>query len=211
MTQIVDAIVLLETLLVGAVDSAWMLPILFLVCVVDGFFPPVPSEVVLLTAAIVTWTANPPLLVIVFVVAAAGAWIGDNVAYAIGRRAGWRPLAWVVRGRSAAAVVAVEEQFRRRPESMVVAGRFVPVARVLINMAAGATRLSYGRFVGLSLIGASSWAMLTALLAVGIGSLVAGHPILGTAIAVAVALVGGVALDRFLTRRRSAALGSVGA
>lgn len=210
MPQIVDALALLETLLIGAVHSPWMLPTLFLVCVVDGFFPPVPSELVLLAAAIATWAADPALLTIVLAVAGLGAWIGDNVAYAIGRTVGLRPLSWMGRRRSSGATAAVEEQFRRRPESLIVAGRFVPVARILISLAAGATRLRYSRFLVLSLIGASAWALLSATLAVLIGSLVTGSPVLGTAIAVTVALAGGIAVDRILARRRRLHPRSVG-
>jgi membrane protein DedA with SNARE-associated domain len=203
---LLDLLANLDAFLIAAAASPWVLPVLLAVCLVDGFFPPVPSEVVLLTAAAVIWTTNPQMIVAVVATATIGAWIGDNIAYAIGRRVGLAPLPWMRRGRSAAVADGVRREFHRRPESILLTGRFVPVARVVINMAAGAARLPYRRFLVLSLASATAWACVSVVIAVLVGSFVTPDPLLATAIAATIALVAGVAVDRGLAWRRRSAL-----
>ena len=202
MHSLLDMLAGIDALLIGAVESPWMLAVLAVVCVIDGVFPPVPSEIVLLTAATVTWSTNPHLLVLVVTAAAFGAWIGDNIAYGLGRRMGLKPLPWMRRGGSATVLDRVSKEFHRRPDSIILTGRFVPVARILVNMTAGATRLPYRRFLLLSLASAWAWAIISAVIAVLIGAVVTSHPLLGTVIAVGVALAGGIIVDRVLARRR---------
>jgi membrane protein DedA with SNARE-associated domain len=183
-----------------------MLPVLIAVCIVDGFFPPVPSEVVLLTAAAVTWTTSPQLIVLVVGAATLGAWMGDNVAYAIGRRLGLAPLPWMRRGRWTPIIAGVRREMHERPESILLTGRFVPVARVVVNMAAGASRLPYRRFLVLSLASAAAWACVSVLIAVFVGTFITPQPLLATAIAVGIALTGGIIVDRTIAWRRRTAL-----
>lgn len=202
MDVIVDALAMLEAVLVEAVSSPWMLVVLFLVCVVDGVLPPIPSELVLLTAAAVTWTTDPSVVPIVVLVAVAGAWIGDNIAYAIGRSIGEGSLPWVRRGRTIATVDRVRDELHRRPESILLTGRFVPVVRILVNMLAGAARLPYRRYLVLSLIAAAAWVCLSTLVAILVGALVPSEPLLATVIAATVGVIAGVGVDRIRARRR---------
>lgn len=202
MPWIFDALAAADAFLVDAAASPWMLPVLALVCLIDAVFPPVPSEVVLLSAVAVTWVSQPQAIVVVVIAATLGAWAGDNLAYVLGRRLGMTPFPWLRGGRRAAAVERVRSEFHRRPESIILTGRFVPVARVLVNLTAGAARLPYRRFVVLSLASATAWASVSALLAVLVGALVTTQPLLGTTIAVAIALTGGVVVDRVLAWRR---------
>jgi membrane protein DedA with SNARE-associated domain len=203
---IFDVLSGIDAFLVDAVTSPWMLVVLFAVCVMDGFFPPMPSELLLITASTVTWTTQPQTMVLVVTAATMGAWVGDNVAYALGRRVGLTPLPWMRRGRSARVVEGVRREFHRRPESILLTGRFVPVARVVVNMTAGASRLPYRRFLLLSLASASAWACVSVTIAVLVGAFVTPEPLLATTIAVAIALAGGITVDRVIAWRRTAAL-----
>jgi membrane protein DedA with SNARE-associated domain len=193
---IFDALAALEAALVEAVSSPWMLLVLFLVCVVDGVLPPVPSELVLLTAATVTWTTDPSSIPLIILAATAGAWIGDNIAYTIGRSMGGGPLPWMRRGRSFTAAERVRRELHRRPESILLTGRFVPVVRVLVNILAGAARLRYRRYLVLSLIAAAAWVCLSTLVAIIVGALVTSDPLLATTITVAIAVIAGGVVDR---------------
>lgn len=94
-------------------------------------------------------------------------------------------------GKSARVVEGVRHEFHRRPESILLTGRFVPVARVAVNMTAGASRLPYRRFLLLSLASASAWACVSVTIAVLVGAFVTPEPLLATTIAVMIALVGG--------------------
>lgn len=205
MQPLLDFFASVDAFLVDAAGSAWMLPVLVAVCLIDGFFPPVPSEVVLLTAAAVTWTTSPQLIVVVVIAATVGAWIGDNVAYAIGRRMGLTPLPWMRRGRWTPIMDGVRRELHERPESILLTGRFVPVARVVVNMAAGAARLPYRRFVLLSLASAAAWACVSVLIAVLVGAFITPEPLLATTIAVTIALTGGIIVDRTIAWRRKSA------
>ena len=77
--------------------------VLFVLCLVDGFFPPVPSETALVAVAAVAATSGQPVLAMVLGAAALGAIAGDSIAYAIGRRVGLKRLRNARRPRIAAA------------------------------------------------------------------------------------------------------------
>ncbi|MFD0534182.1 DedA family protein [Actinomadura luteofluorescens] len=84
--------------LMGVVDTAvtspWFYLALFAVAFLDGFFPVVPSESMVITAGVYAASGRPELVPVVSL-AAAGAFLGDHVSYLVGRRAGGR----LVRGR----------------------------------------------------------------------------------------------------------------
>ena len=67
-------------------DSAWLLPIVLLLCVLDGVFPPVPSEATLVALGAVAAAEGEPHLLALIAVATVGGIIGDNLTYTIGTR-----------------------------------------------------------------------------------------------------------------------------
>lgn len=75
----------LEHWILALAASAWIYPALFGFATIDGFFPPVPSESVVITLAVSAHATGEPNLVLVLLVAALGAWTGDQIAFAIGR------------------------------------------------------------------------------------------------------------------------------
>lgn len=206
MDSLAQALTAVEELLTAAASTPWALLVLFLACVLDGFFPPVPSETVLVAVATLTWTSDPGAVVVVVLTATAGAWSGDNLAYLVGRRLGSAPMAWMRRPRFSRLTERVRNQLRLRPASIVVTGRFVPVARVLVSLAAGATPVPYRRkFLLLSLLGAGAWSCATVAIAVVAGSLVPGNALLATVCAVALGCAAGLLTDRVLAWRRAGA------
>ncbi|TDD59363.1 DedA family protein, partial [Actinomadura rubrisoli] len=74
-------------LLHTAVTSPWFYLALFAVAAIDGFFPVVPSESMVITGGVYAASGRPNLALVV-VLAALGAFIGDHVAYFIGRGSG---------------------------------------------------------------------------------------------------------------------------
>ena len=72
--------------LLTAVSSPWAYLVVFAIVVVDGFFPPVPSESIVVVAAAIGVSTGSPNPVVIVLLAAVGAAVGDNVAYWIGRR-----------------------------------------------------------------------------------------------------------------------------
>lgn len=179
-----------ETWAVGLAASPWVFVVLFVFVVVDAFFPPVPSEtLVIAVAAYAVSTGGPPLWAIV-ATAAAGAMLGDSVAYLLGRRLdirGWRLLR---AQRLQTAFDWAERSLAARPARFIVSARYVPVGRVAVNMTAGAIRIPVPRFLALAGLGGVTWAVYSTVIGIGSGVWLGDHPLL----AMAVGVVGGIAL-----------------
>jgi membrane protein DedA with SNARE-associated domain len=92
--------------------------------------------------------------------AAAGAILGDNLGYWLGRRAGWGLLlrGGQLLGRSPQQMESLRERFLRHAGKSVLLGRFVAVLRVLAGPMAGAVRMPYPRFLLFNMLGAVLWA-----------------------------------------------------
>lgn len=195
---------IINDIILQAASSPWLYLVMFATAVIDGFFPPIPSETVLVAAAAVaasTGETNVPLLI---AVAALGAMIGDNIAYAIGRSLGTTRFAWMRRPKVAAAFERAQRTLSRSGAPLILGARYIPVGRVAVNMSAGALGYAWRRFLPLSIIGGVTWAAYSA----GIG-LLAGHwledqPLLSAVFGVAFALVLGFVIDRVASaiRRR---------
>jgi len=105
------------------------------------------------------------------VVVAAGAILGDNVSYQLGRRLG-HP--WLVRygrrvGLDHARLERVDAFYDRHGWAAIVFGRFVGFLRALVPFVAGAAHMSYPRFVGYNAIAAALWAVATVLFGYFVG------------------------------------------
>ena len=200
-------------LILAAAASPWLLLVMFAVAIIDGFFPPVPSETVLVAAAAAAASTGGTNIFLLAGVAAVGAMIGDNIAYAIGRGLGTQRFGWMRRPRVAAAFDRAQRTLSRNGAPLILGARYIPVGRVAVNMSAGALGYSWRRFLPLSMIGGVTWAAYSA----GIG-LLAGHwledqPLLSVVIGVTFALVLGFVIDRVASavrRRRGVAASDAG-
>ncbi|ROP66875.1 DedA family protein [Curtobacterium sp. PhB115] len=173
--------------------------VLFALCFVDGFFPPVPSESALVAIAAVAATSGQPVLAGVLGAAALGAIAGDSVAYWIGRRIGLDRLARSRRPRIARAFAFAERQMQRRSASLILVGRYIPVGRVAVNMTAGATKLPYRRFLAISAIAGVAWSATSVGIALA-ASQVLHEPIVAAGVSVVVAAGLGLVVDRVVGR-----------
>lgn len=178
--------------------TPWAPLLILLFCFLDGFFPPVPSETVVvgaLTMAFATGTAAAPTAALILIAAGVGAAAGDSAAYAIGRRVGTQRWAWMRRPRVQSALGWAGERLAARPAIPLLVARYIPVGRVAVNMTAGATRLPYRRFLPLSLLAAVGWVGLSALIA-SVASAWLGHsPLLAAGVGVTLSIVLGLAID----------------
>jgi membrane protein DedA with SNARE-associated domain len=198
----------INELILQAAASPWLYLVMFATAVIDGFFPPIPSETVLVAAAAVAVSTGSTNVVLLCAVAAIGAMIGDNIAYAIGRSVGTTRFAWMRRPRVAATFGFAQRTLTRSAAPLILGARYIPVGRVAVNMSAGALGYPWRRFLPLSAVAGATWAVYSA----GIGML-AGHwledqPLLSAVFGVAVALIIGLIIDRtaaFRRRRRARA------
>lgn len=139
---------------------------LFLLLVLENLFPPIPSEVVLPLAGFLVGTGDFGFVGAVLS-STAGAVVGALILYALGRYGG-RPL--VLRyGKflrvDAAALDRAEGWFRRYGDAVVLGARIVPLARSIVSIPAGTSRMPIVRFTVLTTIGSAIWN--TALVGMG--------------------------------------------
>lgn len=108
----------------------------------------------------------------VILVVVAGAIIGDNIGYELGRHLS---RAWLLRygrrfGLKAKHVARAEDFFTRYGGRAVLLGRFVGFARVLVPFIAGASRMRYRHFLIYNAIGAALWGVAFTLLGYSLGA-----------------------------------------
>ncbi|UFU05713.1 DedA family protein [Ruania halotolerans] len=185
--------------------SPWVLLVLFAGCVIDGFFPPVPSESLVIALTSLAISHEAPSLWLIGMVAAVGAFIGDNIAYAIGTKVPIHRLRIFRSRRGRKTLAWAERALARRGAVFILAARYIPIGRVAVNMTAGAVGYPYRRFVVVAAIAAVAWAGYSILLGVSAGAALHDNPLLGVALGVALGVVMGFVVDgivRLFLRRR---------
>ncbi len=184
--------------IIGQAAALWVYPLLFAVCMLDGFFPPVPSETVLVTLSSLSGSTGRPYLWIVIVLAALGAIIGDNIAYAIGRKVGTERFRWMRRPKAEAAFAWARRGLDKRGAAVILTARYIPIGRIAVNMTAGATRYPRQKFVPLTILGGTTWALYSAFVGRFVGGWFESQPLFGAAVAICVAVVLGVGIDHLI-------------
>jgi len=197
---------IINELILQAATSPWLYAVMLAVAVIDGFFPPVPSETLLVAAVAVSISTGGANLPLICAAAAIGAILGDNIAYAIGRTVGVRRFAWMRRPRVAAAIARAQSALDLGGAPLIIGARYIPVGRVAVNMSAGALGYPRRRFVLLTVVAGVTWALYSAAIGLLAGHWLAGQPLLSAVLGVAVALALGVVIDRVSSavRRRRA-------
>lgn len=145
----------------------WFLGVIFIIALLDSVIPIVPSEttVIIGGVAVAVGEAPYPLLAVIGA-GAVGAFLGDNMAYAIGnhwsaafeRRAERKP-------KFAAKLIWARGQIKERGGLLLITARFIPGGRTALTLASGITRQPRGWFVGWIAIAATVWATYAAGLA----------------------------------------------
>lgn len=142
-----------------ALSLVFLLPALESSAFVGFFFP---GEIAVILGGVLASRGNFPMAVAA-TAAVAGAFLGDSVGYAIGRRYGRGMLQgsigrlpWI-RTRLDAELGKAESFLLRHGPWAVIIGRLTAALRVLVPGLAGIARMPYGRFVAANLIGAIAW------------------------------------------------------
>jgi membrane-associated protein len=138
--------------------------VVFAVTAVDAFFPLVPSETAVITAG--TLAASGDLLIFAIIpAAAAGAFVGDNVSYALGAGFGERAarkLFTTEKGRGR--LDRAQKLLYRHGAAIIVLARFVPGGRTATTFAAGTLDLTWRRFAVYDLIAATVWGVFAGMI-----------------------------------------------
>ncbi|MEW2359519.1 DedA family protein [Spirillospora sp. NPDC029432] len=171
-----------------AVTSPWFYVALFAVAVIDGFFPVVPSESMVITGGVYAATGEPDLALVI-VLAALGAFLGDHVSYLLGRGSGGRLLARVAPGtRRHAALEWARRTMDERGGLILVVARYVPGGRTAVTLTMGAVGYRLRSFTGFAALAAVSWAVYGATLGFVGGKAFEHDPIKGVALGIGLAL-----------------------
>jgi membrane protein DedA with SNARE-associated domain len=145
----------------------WFLGVIFVVALLDSVIPIVPSETTVIIGGVTVALGEAPYpLLAVIAVGAAGAFIGDNMAYSIGhhwsaafeRRAERKP-------KFHAKLTWARNQIKERGGLLLITARFIPGGRTALTLASGITRQPRGWFVGWVAVAATIWATYAAGLA----------------------------------------------
>ena len=177
---------------------------LLLACGTDVLLPLIPSETMVVAAGVVAADDGLALWLVVLA-AAAGAFLGDHVAYLLGRGVGDPAAERLLRGeRGRARLAWAERAIDRHGVALILAGRFVPGGRTLSTFAAGTLELPYRRFAPADAVAALLWGAYVALLGYLGGEAFEENVgwALAAALGVAAVVVGAIELWRRVQRRR---------
>ena len=192
-----DPVAVLESLVDVAVASGWIYALIVAIAALDAVFPVVPSEATVIAAAALAGAGE---LVFAFVLlsGAAGAVLGDNVAYLLGRAGQGRVVERLLRSpRWRERARRAEEKLKRRAGTIIVVSRFIPGGRTATMVSAGLAGLSWRRFVLFDVAAGAFWAGYASLIGLVGGKAFADEPLhglllaFGLAAALVLALEGG--------------------
>jgi membrane protein DedA with SNARE-associated domain len=189
-----------EEAVLSLTSSAWIYPSVGAVAVIDGIFPPVPSESVVIAAATTWEQSGKPTLGFIWIAAALGAWCGDQIAYTVGKAIPVRKVPGMRGPRGLAALDWAEHALEHRGTAFIIAARFIPVGRVAVNLTAGALRFPRRRFMIIDAVGAALWASSSIGLGVFAGSLLNDSLLLSIAIGVVGGVVFGYLIDLIMSK-----------
>ena len=173
------------------------LVLLFLLVAIESAGIPLPGETALITAAVLSrdhWGIE-----WVIVVAAAGAIVGDNVGYWLGRLGGRKLLNRfeLTRRYSERALPPAERFFKRHGGKTVFFARFIAFLRITAAWLAGISRMRWWQFLAWNALGGIVWATGIGLLAYWAGKAAADavqryglYAVVGLVVAGALAFVG---------------------
>jgi len=123
---------------------------------------PLPGEIILVSAALLSSQHSGINPVILGVCASLGAIVGDSIGYAIGRKGGRPLLAWLggkfPKHFSAGHIATAERSFQKWGMWAVFFGRFVALLRIFAGPLAGVLRMPYWKFLIANVLGGIIWA-----------------------------------------------------
>ena len=93
-------------------------------------------------------------------------------------------------------------ELRKRPASLVLVARFIPIGRVAVNLTAGVTHYHHVRFVGLTVLSATLWASYSVGIGMFFGQWFEDNHLLGAVIAIICAVGLGILVDLVINRFR---------
>ncbi len=153
--------------------------LVFLFMVIESSFLPFPSEVVVPPAAFIAVQRGDMNVVLIVLVATAGALVGALINYFLSMWLG-RPIVYAFANSSfghaclidQAKVEKAEKYFDEHGALSTFIGRLIPAVRQLISIPAGLSRMNLGVFCVFTALGAGVWNIILATLGYWLGKTV---------------------------------------
>jgi len=183
--------------------SPWALLGMAALVFADAFLVVIPGEAAVTAFGALAASHGTPPLAGVIVVAGAAAFAGDACCYLVGRTVGVERWAWMRGPRVRAALDWARARLERNAAVVLFTARFVPFARLAVNLAAGAARVNPVRYLGVAALAALAWAGYQAVIGAVVAAVVPGGPVVAVVVSIALGVGIGVGIDLMLARRET--------
>ncbi len=162
----------IESTILDLSMNAWFLALLFVIALLDSIVPIVPSEFSVIAGGVSagagTLIDGQPVLsiVLVIILGALGAYVGDSLAYWIGQRSDKALKNLFFRGeKGSERLFATGEQIRKRGGMLLITARFIPGGRTAMTFSCGLTGQPFLTwFTRWDLLATTLWASYAGLL-----------------------------------------------
>jgi membrane-associated protein len=125
----------------------------------DAVLPVLPSETAVIALGVVTAGSADPRIALLILLAAAGAFLGDNVCYLLGRRFGPAISKWVFSGEKGARRRGwAQRSLEHYGARIIIACRFIPGGRTAVTVTCGLVGYPHRRFMVVTACAGVIWA-----------------------------------------------------
>lgn len=187
-------------------DSVLSYLIAFLFPALDAVLPVLPSETAIVALGVATAGSFEPRLVLLVVLAACGASVGDNLCYMIGRLFGpWVDGRFFSSERGCRRRKWAQKTLERFGARLIIICRFIPGGRTVVTFTCGAVGYPWRRFLPLTVLSGVIWATYAFVIGRIGGTTFATKPWLGLLVALGLAFVVSLSVEfvrRIVIRRR---------
>lgn len=180
---------------IDVLSTPWSLAVMSLLVIGDAFLVVIPGELAVTALGAIAVSEGAPPLWAVIACAGLAAACGDALCYLIGRTVGTERWRWMRGARVRAALGWARRRLDQGTATVLFTARFVPFARLAINLAAGASRIHPPRYLSLVLAAALGWAAYQAAVGAVVAAFAPGGPVVAVLVSIAVALVLGALID----------------
>jgi len=140
----------------------WFLFVIFGIAVADSVIPVVPSETAVIMGGVAAGNGSQNLFLVI-IAGATGAFLGDNLAYVLGRRfSPWINRRAETRPKTAKRLEWARDQIKARGGPLLVTARFIPGGRTALTVTSGLTHQPQGWFARWIGVAAVVWATYAA-------------------------------------------------
>ncbi|MEW1961527.1 VTT domain-containing protein [Microbacterium sp. NPDC077644] len=192
---------MITDVVLDAVHGPWALIAMALLVLGDAFFVVVPGEIAVTALGALSISTGAPPLWAVTAVAAAAAACGDLLCYGIGRWAGIERWRWMRSARVVRARTWAHGRLQSGTAVVLFTARFIPFARLAVNLVAGATRIPLPRYGALVALAATGWAAYQAAVGAFFAAVLPGGPVVAIVVSVVAAIAIGALIDLLIRRR----------